>query len=57
MVRVKRISPPQLGHQCFELRLFQPMVEIVKSNTDRAVMAVTVAEISSGSAFSKLLGL
>ena len=33
------------------------MVEIVKSNTDRAVMAVTVADdFLGGSAFSKLLG-
>jgi hypothetical protein len=39
MVRVRHVRRPQLGHNCFELRLSPSMVEIVTSKADDAVMA------------------
>ena len=46
MLRVRPIRLPQLGHNCFELRLSPSVVEIVTSEADDALMAVTVIEIS-----------
>jgi hypothetical protein len=45
MLRVRPIRLPQLGHNCFELRLSPSMVEIVTSKADDAVMAVPVDRV------------
>jgi hypothetical protein len=41
-VRVRLIGLPQAGHKGFRLRLSPPMVEILTSKANRAVMAVTI---------------
>ena len=48
MLRVRPIRLPQLGHNCFELRLSPSMVEIVTSKADDAVMAVPVDRVLAG---------